>query len=170
MGLHIYPPPGSVPGDADRATLCPMGSRCPGFNAAFSDAFGSGQGNANGFIISSIRQTQICSIDLFVLLYIMHKFNCYNCANVPNTTISALFRSVCSCSAYISTMSCTFQAVTTPAFPSPEAPGRLYICLRSAGRSVAVCLAAVLPVLVPSLPFRRLLLQRISNTLKSNLR
>lgn len=115
-GSAYIPPPGSVPGDADRATLCPMGSRCPGLNAAFSDAFGSGQGNANGFIISSIRQTQICSIDCFDLLYIMHKFNCYNCTNILNTAISALFRSVCSCSAHISTVPCTFQAAYNSGF------------------------------------------------------
>ena len=35
FGASIYTPPGSVPGDADRATLCPMGSRCPGLNAVF---------------------------------------------------------------------------------------------------------------------------------------
>lgn len=34
-GSVYTPPPGSVPGDADRATLCPMGSRCPGLNAVF---------------------------------------------------------------------------------------------------------------------------------------
>lgn len=43
-GSVYIPPPGSVPGDADRATLCPMGSRCPGLNAVFLDAFGSDQG------------------------------------------------------------------------------------------------------------------------------
>ena len=46
FGASIYTPPGSVSGDADRATLCPMGSRCPGLNAAFLDAFGSDQGES----------------------------------------------------------------------------------------------------------------------------
>lgn len=35
MCVCIYTPSRSVPGDADRATLCPMGSRCPGLNAVF---------------------------------------------------------------------------------------------------------------------------------------
>lgn len=34
FGASIYTPPGSVSGDADQATLCPMGSRCLGLNAA----------------------------------------------------------------------------------------------------------------------------------------
>lgn len=52
----------------------PLPDRC------LSDAFGSGQGNANGFIISSIRQTQICLINLFIFIYIMHKYNRHYCA------------------------------------------------------------------------------------------
>lgn len=133
---HLYtPPPGSVPGDADRATLCPMGSRCPGLNADFSDAFGSDQGSIKAFNTPSIRQTQICSIDCFDLLYIMHKFNCYICAYLLNTVMSTAFRSVCSCSAYISTILCTFHSVITPAFPSLEALERLCIYLRSAALS-----------------------------------
>lgn len=163
LGHPYIPPPGSVPGDADRATLCPMGSRCPGFNAAFSDAFGSGQGNTNGFIISSIRQTQICSIDCFDLLYIMHKFNCYICAYLLNAAMSTAFRSVCSSYAYILTILRTFHAVTTPAFPSLEAPERPCTCLRSAALSAVVCHVAVLLELVPSLPCRKQLLQRISS-------
>ena len=122
---HPYtPPPGSVSGDVDRATLCPMGSRCPGLNVAFLDAFGSDQGSIKAFNTSSIRQTQICSIDRFDLLYIMHKFNCYICAYLLNTAMSTAFRSVCSPSAHISTILCTFHAVITPAFPSPEVPER----------------------------------------------
>lgn len=92
---HPYtPPPGSVSGDVDRATLCPMGSRCPGLNVAFLDAFGSDQGSIKAFNTSSIRQTQICSIDHLDLLYIMHKFNCYICAYLLNTAMSTAF-SVC---------------------------------------------------------------------------
>lgn len=157
---HPYtPPPGSVPGDADRATLCPMGSRCPGFNAAFRMP----SAVVKGFIISSIRQTQICSIDYLDLLYIMHKLNSHTCANVLNTAMSALLGSICSCSAYISTILCTFHAVTTPAFPSLEAPEHPCICPQSAALSAVVCPAAVLLALVLSLPCRKQLLQRISS-------
>ena len=144
---HLYtPPPGSVPGDADRATLCPMGSRCPGLNADFSDAFGSGQGSIKAFNTPSIRQTQICSIDYLDFLYIMHEFNCYICAYLLNVAKSTAFRSVCSCSAYISTILCTFHSVITPAFPSLEAPEHSCTCLRSAALSAVVCLAAALLV------------------------
>lgn len=161
---HLYtPPPGSVPGDADRATLCPMGSRCPGLNADFSDAFGSDQGSIKAFNTPSIRQTQICSIDYLDLLYIMHKLNSHTCANVLNTAMSALLGSICSCSAYISTILCTFHAVTTPAFPSLEAPEHPCICPQSAALSAVVCPAAVLLALVLSLPCRKQLLQRISS-------
>ena len=161
---HPYtPPPGSVPGDADRSTLCPMGSRCPGLNVAFLDAFGSDQGSIKAFNTSSIRQTQICSIDYLDLLYIMHKFNCYICAYLLNAAIFTFFRSVCSCSAYISAIPCTFHAVITPAFPSLEAPERPCTCPRSAALSVVVCPVVVLLELVPFLPFRKLLLQRISS-------
>lgn len=161
---HPYtPPPGSVPGDADRSTLCPMGSRCPGLNVAFLDAFGSDQGSIKAFNTSSIRQTQICSIDYLDLLYIMHKFNCYICAYLLNNAMSTAFRSVCSSSAYISTILWTFHAVTTLAFPSLEAPEHPCTCLRSAALSVVVCPAAVLLALALSQPFRKLLLQRISS-------
>lgn len=161
---HLYtPPPGSVPGDADRATLCPMGSRCPGLNADFSDAFGSDQGSIKAFNTPSIRQTQICSIDYLDFLYIMHKFNCYICAYLLNVAMSTAFRSVCSCSAYISMILCTFHSVITPAFPSLEALERLCIYLRSVALSVAVCPAAVLLELVPFPPCHKQLLQRISS-------
>ena len=136
----------SVSGDADRATLCPMGSRCPGLNADFSDAFGSDQGSIKAFNTPSIRQTQICSIDYLDFLYIMHEFNCYICAYLLNVAKSTAFRSVCSCSAYISTILCTFHSVITPAFPSLEAPEHSCTCLRSAALSAVVCLAAVLLV------------------------
>ena len=116
-----------------------------------------------GFIISSIRQTQICSIDHLDLLYIMHKLNSHTCANVLNTAMSALLGSICSCSAYISTILCTFHTVTTPAFPSLEAPEHSCTCPRSAALSVVVCPVVVLLELVPFLPFRKLLLQRISS-------
>lgn len=116
-----------------------------------------------GFIISSIRQTQICSIDYLDLLYIMHKFNCYICAYLLNNAMPTAFRSVCSYSAYISAILCTFHAVITPAFPSLEAPGHSCICLRSVALSVVVCPAAVLLELVPFPPCRKLLLQRISS-------
>lgn len=146
---HPYtPPPGSVPG-----------FHCPGLNAVSRMP----SAVVNGFIISSIRQTQICSIDCLDLLYIMHKFNCYICANVLNAAMSALFGSVCSCSAYISTILCTFHAVITPAFPSLEAPERPCTCPRSAALSAVVCPVAVLLGLVLSLPFRKLLLQQISS-------
>ena len=162
---HPYtPPPGSVSGDVDRATLCPMGSRCPGLNVAFLDAFGSDQGSIKAFNTSSIRQTQICSIDYLDFLYIMHKFNCYICAYLLNVAMSTAFQSVCSCSAYISTILCTFHSVITPAFPSLEALERLCIYLRSVALSVAVCPAAVLLELVLSLPCHKLLLQQISSS------
>ena len=161
---HPYtPPPGSVSGDVDRATLCPMGSRCPGLNVAFLDAFGSDQGSIKAFNTSSIRQTQICSIDYLDFLYIMHKFNCYICAYLLNVAMSTAFRSICSCSAYISMILCTFHAVTTSAFPSLEAPEHPCICPQSAALSAVVCPVAVLLELVPFLPFRKLLLQRISS-------
>lgn len=161
---HPYtPPPGSVSGDVDRATLCPMGSRCPGLNVAFLDAFGGDQGSIKAFNTPSIRQTQICSIDYLDFLYIMHKFNCYICAYLLNVAMSTAFRSVCSCSAYISTILCTFHSVTTPAFPSLEVPEHSYTCLRSVALSVAVCPAAVLLELVPFPPCRKLLYKQISS-------
>ena len=146
---HLYtPPPGSVPG-----------FHCPGLNAVSRMP----SAVVKGFIISSIRQTQICPIDYLDLLYIMHKLNSHTCANVLNTAMSAFFRSVCSCSAYISTILCTFHAVITPAFPSLEVPERPCIYPRSAVLSVVVCPAAVLLELVPFLPCRKLLLQQISS-------
>lgn len=116
-----------------------------------------------GFIISSIRQTQICSIDHLDLLYIMHKFNCYICAYLLNTAMSTAFRSACSCSAHISTILCTFHAVIAPAFPSLEVPEHPCTCPRSAALSAVVCPAAVLLALVLSLPCRKQLLQQISS-------
>lgn len=77
--------------------------------------------------------------------------------------VPTAFRSVCSYSAYISAILCTFHAVITPAFPSLEAPGHSCICLRSVALSVVVCPAAVLLELVPFPPCRKLLLQRISS-------
>ena len=133
---HPYtPPPGSV-----------SGFHCPGLNVAFLDAFGSDQGSIKAFNTPSIRQTQICSIDYLDFLYIMHKFNCYICAYLLNIAMSTAFRSVCSCSAYISTILCTFHSVITPAFPSLESPEHSCTCLRSAALSAVVCLAAALLV------------------------
>ena len=158
---HLYTPPhGSVPGDADRATFCPMGSRCPGLNAVFRMPSAVAKENYCAYQFSEYYIYLINTCFLNRLLYIMHKFNCYICAYLPNTAMSADFRSACSCSAYISTILCTFHAVITPAFPSLEAPEHPCTCLRSAALSAVVCPVAVLLELVPSLPCRKQLLLR----------
>nr|DAQ41232.1 MAG TPA: hypothetical protein [Caudoviricetes sp.] len=43
-GSVYIPPPGSVPGNADRVALCPMDSRCSDLNAVIRSACGSDQG------------------------------------------------------------------------------------------------------------------------------
>lgn len=43
-GSVYIPPPGSVPGNADRVALFPMGSRCSGLNAVIRSVCGSDQG------------------------------------------------------------------------------------------------------------------------------
>ena len=60
----IYTPSGSVPGDADRATLCPMGSRCPGLNAVIRMPSAVAKGKAP------------------LLFVILHKYYCFvQCLN-----------------------------------------------------------------------------------------
>lgn len=105
----------------------------------------------------SIRQIRVCSIHLLELLYRMHNSHHYICAYLTIYANSVIFYPFCPSLMYISVF-------TTPAFPSPEAPAPPCVDLRSAVRSGSVCLLAVLPGLVPSLPCRMLLLQRISNS------
>lgn len=132
----------------------PLPGRC------YSDAFGSGQGNARGFIVSSIRQTQICLIDLFIFLYIMHKYNRHYCAYCTIPCVYCLL-SVHHVHFYCF---CVLTGFTIPAFPSLEAAKLLYASLRSAVRSAVVRRIAAPLVLVQFLPCRMQLLQQISNS------
>ena len=60
-GSVYIPPPGSVPGIADRATLCPMGSRCPGLNAVIRSACGSDQGILLAVLLSYCTKNRCCA-------------------------------------------------------------------------------------------------------------
>ena len=132
----------------------PLPCRC------LSDAFGSGQGNVNVFNILSIRQTQICLIDLFIFLYIMHKYNCHYCAYCMISCVYCLL-SVHHVHFY---RFCTLPGFKAPAFPSLEAAKLLCASLRSAARSAVVRRTAARLALVPFLPCHRQLLQQISNS------
>lgn len=132
----------------------PLPGRC------YSDAFGSGQGNARSFIVPSIRQTQICLIDLFVFLYIMHKYNRHYCAYCMVPCVYCLL-SVHHVHFYCF---CVLTGFTIPVFPSLEAVKRLCVSLRSAGRSAVVRHTAARLALVQFLPCRMRLLQQISNS------
>ena len=129
----------------------PLPGRC------YSDAFGSGQGNVNVFNILSIRQTQICLIDLFIFLYIMHKYNRHYCAYCTIPCVYCLL----SVPHVHFWCFCVLTSSTIPAFPSLEAVKRLCVSLRSAARSAVAVRTVALLVLVPFLPCRMRLLQQI---------
>ena len=132
----------------------PLPGRC------LSDAFGSGQGNVNVFNILSIRQTQICLIDLFIFLYIMHNYNRYYCT-CCTTSCAYFLLSVHHVHFYCF---CVLMSFTIPVFPSLEVVKRLCASLRSAARSAVVLRIAARLVLVQFLPCHRRLLQQISNS------
>lgn len=132
----------------------PLPGRC------YSDAFGSGQGNVNVFNILSIRQTQICLIDLFIFLYIMHNYNRHYCAYCMILCVYCLL-SVHHVHFY---RFCNLPDFKAPAFPSLEAVKLLCVSLRSAARFAVVRHTAVWLALVQFLPCHRRLLQQISNS------
>lgn len=132
----------------------PLPGRC------LSDAFGSGQRNVNVFNILSIRQTQICLIDLFIFLYIMYKYNRHYCAYCMIPCVYCLL-SVHHVHFY---RFCTLPDFKAPAFPSLEAAKLLCASLRSAGLSAVVLRIAARLVLVQFPPCHRRLLQQISNS------
>ncbi len=103
----------------------------------------------------SIRQIRVCSINLLRLLYRMHNSNHHICAYLTIYANSIIFHPVCPPLMHISVF-------IVPAFPSPEAPAPPCADLRSVVLFAAECPVAVLPALVPSLPCRMQLLQRIS--------
>lgn len=132
----------------------PLPGRC------LSYAFGSGQGNVNVFNILSIRQTQICLIDLFIFLYIMYKYNRHYCAYCMISCAYCLL-SVHHVHFYCF---CVLTGFIAPAFPSLEVVRPLCASLRSAVRSAVVRRTAVQLAPVQFLPCRMRLLQQISNS------
>lgn len=132
----------------------PLPGRC------LSYAFGSGQGNVNVFNILSIRQTQICLIDLFIFIYIMYKYNRHYCAYCMISCAYCLL-SVHHVHFYCF---CVLTGFIAPAFPSLEAAMLLCASLRSVGLSAVVHHTAAWLALVLFLPCHRQLLQQISNS------
>lgn len=105
----------------------------------------------------SIRQIRVCSINLLRFLYRMHNSNHHICTHSTIYANSVIFRPVCPPLMYISVF-------IVPVFPSLEAPAPPCVDLRSVVLSAAECPVAVLPALVPSLPCRKQLLRRISDS------
>lgn len=123
----IYTPSGSVPGDADRATLCPMGFRCPGLNAVIRMPSAVAKGKAP------------------LLFVILHKYYCFvQCSNRVHPKKTRF-----------NTISCVLMPfygiyrTFLPVFTTPGASGLVAACIlhtfpRSAPGSAAVYLAVVL--------------------------
>lgn len=129
MGLYIYPPPGSVPGDADRATLCPMGSRCPGLNAVFR------------------MPSAVVKENVPLLFVILHKYYCFvQClirVHPKNTRCNTI-----SC---VLVPFCGIYGAFLPVFTAPGGSDLVAACIlhtlqQSVHGFAVVCLAAVLLV------------------------
>lgn len=64
-GSVYIPPPGSVPGNADRVALCPMDSRCSDLNAVIRSACGSDQGILLAVLLSYCTKNR-CYADVYL--------------------------------------------------------------------------------------------------------
>lgn len=112
------------------------------------------------FVVSLRQWSRECYAKSIVIL---HKKQCF---------IKCLFRVYPICTLRITRYRIRFFAITTysvftviaPVFPSLEAPAPLCASLRSAARSAVVLRTAAQLALVQFLPYRRRLLQQISNS------
>ena len=144
LRTDIHPPPGSVPGNANRATLCPMGSRCPGLNAVIRMPSAMVKGKAP------------------LLFVILHKYCCFvQCLNRVHPKKTRFNTISCVLMHFYGIYRTFLLVFTAPGASDLVAACILHTFLRSAPGSAAVCLAAVWCVLVQFLPYHRLLLRQI---------
>lgn len=155
----IYTPSRSSSADAGKSARRPMGTAALA-RSLFVGCLRQWSQECQVFNISSIRQTQICLIDLFIFLYIMHNYNRYYCTCCIIPCVYCLL-SVHHVHFYCF---CVLMSFTIPVFPSLEAVKRLCASLRSAARSAVVRRTAARLALVQFLPCRMRLLQQISNS------